>query len=524
LIGQRIEDCSCPRGGHWRPGARWAKELPSSEGRGRGPAGAAGWEGEGTPLLTSRKTGNRIEIAAVSREAAALGLRPGMPLAKARAMFRELDVVDADPEADAAVLRELALFAARRWTPRAAVSGSDGLWLDLDGVAHLFGGEEKMARRILAFCARAGFSARIAVAAAPGAAHALARFGRAPLILCPAGGEAEALAAFPIEALRIDPDVAGAARRLGIDRVADLLALPRAPLQPRFGTDLLVSLDRALGRSAEPIDPIVPEVPPCALLRFAEPIASAEALEEALCHLLRELAGALGKAHLGIRRLAWLCHRVDRDVQQVVVGTARPSRDVRHLLRLIQPKIETLDPGFGIERMQLVASRCEPLAPQAIEGALTGETAVPDVAELVDRLAGRLGPGRLYRVSSVESDVPERSFRRVGPFDATAPWPDWPRPVRFLSPPEPLDNVIAELPDLPPRLFRWRGRVHRVRRGDGPERIYGEWWKRSGEADAVRDYFRVEDEEGNRFWLYRRGDSIDPRTGDLSWWLQGAFG
>ena len=476
------------------------------------------------PLLTAQKTGNRIEIAAVSPEAAMLGLRPGLPLAKARAMFRELDVVDADPEADAEILRELALFAARRWTPRASVSGADGLWLDLDGVAHLFGGEEKMARRILAFCARAGFSARIAVAATPGAAYALARFGRAPLILCPAGGEAEALAPFPIEALRIEADVVLAARRLGIDSIADLLALPRAPLQPRFGSNLLVRLDRALGRAAEPLDPIVPEIPPSAQLRFAEPIATAEALDQALSHLLRELVDALGKAHLGIRRLAWLCQRVDNDVQQVVIGTARPSRDFSHLLRLIQPKIETIDPGFGIERMHLVASRCEPLAPQAVEGALAGEAPVPDVAELVDRLAGRLGPGRLYRMSSVESDVPERSLRRIGPLDGAAPWPEWPRPVRFLSPAEPLDNVIAELPDLPPRLFRWRGRVHRVRRGDGPERIYGEWWKRNGEAVAVRDYFRVEDEEGNRFWLYRRGDSTDPRTGDLSWWLQGAFG
>jgi protein ImuB len=511
-------DCSCPRGGHWRPGARWAKQT------GRPAAPRLQGKPPAPPLLTSHKVGNRIEIAAVSAEAAALGLRPGMPLAKARAMFRDLDVVDADAEADAGVLRDLALFAVRRWTPRAAICGADGLWLDLDGVAHLFGGEEAMARRILAFCGRAGFAARIAIATTPGAAHALARFGGAPLILCPAGGEGEALARFPVEALRIDADVAAAARRLGIDRVGDLLALPRAPLQARFGSTLLVRLDQALGRVAEPLDPIVPEVPPSALVRFAEPIASAEAIDQALSHLMTELVASLGKAHLGVRRLAWLCQRVDNDVQQVAIGTARPSRDLGHLLRLIRPKIETIDPGFGIERMWLVAGRVEPLAPQAIEGELAGEPHVPDLSELVDRLAGRLGPGRLYRSTMVESDVPERSVRRVGPLDATERWPDWPRPVRFFSPPERVEHVVAELPDLPPRLFRWRGRLHRIRRGDGPERIYGEWWKKSGEADAVRDYFRVEDEDGNRFWLYRRGDSTDPRTGDLSWWLQGAFG
>ncbi|MDB5721035.1 MAG: polymerase family protein, partial [Alphaproteobacteria bacterium] len=165
------------------------------------------------PLLTTHKIGNRVEIEAVSPEAAALGLRPAMPLAKARAMFRSLDVADADPEADAAVLNGLALFAARRWTPRAAVSGADGLWLDLDGAAHLFGGEEIMCRRILRFCARAGFAARIAVADTPGAAHALARFGGSALAFGAAG--CEALAPFPIEALRLEPDVVAAARRLG---------------------------------------------------------------------------------------------------------------------------------------------------------------------------------------------------------------------------------------------------------------------------------------------------------------------
>jgi protein ImuB len=520
-LGGRIEDCSCPRGGHWRPGARWAKELPSTGARGKAPVKAAR---ESKPLVTTHKIGNRIEIAAISPEAGALGLRPGMALAKARAMYREIDAVDADAGADAALLQSLALFAARRWTPRASLSGADGLWLDLDGVSHLFGGEAAMCRRILLFCARAGYAARIAVAGTAGAAHALARFGNAPLILCPAGGESNAIAPFPLEALRLEAEVLAAARQLGIETIGDLDAMPRAPLQRRFGRNLLRRFDQAQGRAAEPFDPIIPETPPRARLRFAEPIASAEAIGEALSRLIAELTDRLGKAHLGIRRLAWLCHRIDGDELQVAIGTARPSRDPRHLLRLLEAKIETIDPGFGIEAMDLVAARCEPLAPQAIHGELAGDRPAPDLSPLVDRLATRLGPGRLYRSSMIESDVPERSVRHVGPFDIALGWPEWPRPVRFLVPAEPVDNVIAELPDHPPRLFRWRGRLHRIRRGDGPERIYGEWWKRSGEADAVRDYFRVEDEEGNRFWLYRRGDSVDPRTGDLSWWLQGAFG
>jgi protein ImuB len=187
-------------------------------------------------------------------------------------------------------------------------------------------------------------------------------------------------------------------------------------------------------------------------------------------------------------------------------------------------RIETIEPGFGIERIRLIASRVEPLGAQPIEGALAGERSAPDLVPLIDRLAGRLGPRRLYRLSAVESDVPERSVCRIDPLGPVSAWPRWPRPVRLLSPPERIDDVVALLPDQPPRRFRWRGDSYRIASADGPERIHGEWWKRSCEAIAVRDYFQVEDEEGRRFWLFRRGDGEDPRTGDLSWYLHGVFG
>jgi protein ImuB len=471
-------------------------------------------------LVTSHRAGNRILVAAASPEAKALGLALGMVVTQARALVPGLDIVEHDPAADAAVLRNLALFAARRWTPRAAVSGADGLFLDLTGVSHLFGGEEAMCRRIIGFCARAGYTARIAVAGTPGAAHALARFGPAPLLLCPSGGEAEALAPLPLAALRVNESVLAAARRLGLETIGELFAKPRGPLQRRFGRTLLSRLDQALGRAAEPFDPIVPEEPPMAELRFAEPIATAEAIGAALAELMRRLIDRMGKAGVAPRTLTLLCDRIDGRVERIGIGTARPTRDGPHLLRLLTMKIETIEPGFGIEGMHLVAGRCEPLAPEQY----SGEKPPLDLAPLVDRLAGRLGDRRLYRFSAVESDVPERSVRRIGPLAMPAPWPVWPRPVRLLSPPERIDNVFALLPDHPPRRFTWRGRLHNVRRGDGPERIHGEWWKHSGEAEAVRDYFQVEDEDGARFWLYRRGDGGDPRTGDLSWYLHGVFG
>jgi protein ImuB len=500
--------------GHWRPGARWAREAVVRTRALRIADGA---------LVTSARSGNRDLIAAACPEARALGILPGMTLARARVLVRGLDVRPADAGGDAAWLARLGLFAARRWSPRTAVSGADGLWLDLTGVAHLFGGEEQMCRRILAFCRRLGFSARIAVAGSLGVAHALARYGGRPLLLAPPGSEAALLAPMPLAALRLEEETLGAAHRLGLERIGALIAMPRAPLQRRLGETVLLRLDQALGRVPEPFEPIVPEEAPAVLLRFLEPIASAEAIEEASGEAVRRLVPLLAEAGLGVRSLDLLCARVDNDVQAVRVNLARATRDGAHLHKLLCAKIETIEPGFGIERIRLVAARVEPLGARAIEGELAGARPVPDFATLVDRLAARLGARRVHRLGAVESDLPERSVRAIGPLAAPAAWEQWPRPVRLLHPPEPVESIMAVLPDGAPMRFRWRGRSYRVAAADGPERLYGEWWRGEAERAAIRDYFQVEDEDGVRFWLFRRGDGEDPRTGDLSWHLHGVF-
>ena len=343
--------------------------------------------------------------------------------------------------------------------------------------------------------------------------------------MCADGNEADALAPLPIAALRIEQRIVDAMRRLGLERIGDLVAIPRAPLARRYGRDVLLKLDQALGRAPEPFDPIVPRDAPSATLRFAEPIGSADSIAQVIGDLLDQLIERLREAGLGARALLLVCERVDRQQQRVAIGAARASRDKAHLQRLLVRKIETIDPGFGIDAMRLVAARTEPLGATAIPGDLATPGPAPDLSQLVDLIAGRIGAQNLYRWSAVESDVPERSVRRIGPLETPVPWPDaWPRPPRLLPRPEPIDNVVAELPDAPPRRFTWRGRTYMLVKGDGPERIYGEWWKRGAERDAVRDYFQVEDESGARFWLFRRGDGDDPRTGDLSWWIQGGCG
>ncbi len=476
-------------------------------------------------LVTILREGNRNILAAVSPEARRLGLASGMPLAKARLLVPGLDVHPADPEGDATFLARLGLFAARRWTPRAAIADPDGLWLDLTGVAHLFGGEARMCRRILAFLARLGFSARIAVADSFGAAHALARYGGAAIILCPPGGGAAAIGPLPLAALRLDEAVLATARRLGIATVGALAAMPRGPLQRRFGGALLARLDQALGRAGEPFDPIVPEEPPAMLLRFVEPIATPEAIGEALGEAMRRLVRRLEATGLGARRLLLLCERVDGTVQRAAIGTARATRDGAHLMRLMATRIEGLEPGFGFEALRLVADRVEPLGARPVESLLAeGEAAaVADLATLVDRLAVRLGARRVYRLGARESDLPERSLVRLDPLASAAPWPRWPRPIRLLAPPEPVDFVLSPHPDGPPRRFRWRGDTYVVAAADGPERLYGEWWRAPDERAAIRDYFEVEDMDGRRFWLFRSGDPDQPGSGDLGWHMHGLF-
>ncbi|MGH7159825.1 MAG: DUF6504 family protein, partial [Acetobacteraceae bacterium] len=225
------------------------------------------------------------------------------------------------------------------------------------------------------------------------------------------------------------------------------------------------------------------------------------------------------------RRLDLFFERTDRIVTAIRIGTVRPSRHAGHLSKLLLQHLEEVDPGPGVEAMRLAASLAEPIAPGETKAVFAGEAEKPDLAMLLDRLANRFGPARLYRILPVESDVPERAVRHLPPLAPSTgkTWPPrLPRPSRLLSPPEPV-SALALLPDHPPARFVWRGRRHRLAAGDGPERIFGEWWKRDSESFAVRDYFRVEDEQGRRFWLYRRGDGADPKTGDGRWFLHGFF-
>ena len=559
--------CSVPKAGGWRPGARWARDgalgrrptqadidampahqrptmremgrrseaaehvfkaMPADDGNGRSTSKtiepltwATLW---GKPTILIMRTGQRDVVTAACPVALELGLRPGMAAAHARALVTDLEVRDAQPEKDYALLDRLALHAVAHWTPTACVSGADGLWLDLTGTTHLFGGEARFCRRLLRVLEGLGFTARIAIAGTPGAAHALARYGNEAIILLPNGAEAQAIADLPLCALRLDRGVIETAARFGLERIADLYPMPRGPLARRLGLPTVRRLDQARGMIAEPIVPIIPFEMPHAERRLLEPIGTAEAINQVIGDLVADLVALLVEQGLGLRTAQLACQIVDGSEQRIAIGTAKATRDAKHLKRMLTMRVERIDPGLGIEAMTLSAPRVEQLRSQTLEaGLITGDRAA-DIAPLVDQLAGRIDPDAPFRLSSRESDVPERAVRRIGPLAKPKGWPGWKRPVRMLRRPELLSNVVALLPDHPPRRFVWRGSSYRVVAGDGPERIHGEWWRNASEMWAVRDYFRVEAEGGERFWLFRRGDGVDEQTGNLSWFMHGVFG
>ena len=487
--------------------------------------------------------GRRL-VAAVNALAAAAGLAPGMTLADAHAVFPALETVPSDPPGDAATLARLARWCGR-YSPWTAVDGSftpeapagsttygtGAVWLDVTGSSHLFGGEDALVADLAVRLGDAGYDARAAIAGTPGAAWAAARFVTDETIagqwtIVASGAEGEVLAALPVAALRLDPATVARLQAVGLRRIADLTALPRAALAARFGAAPTLRLDQALGRVSEPLSPDAPVISHFARLAFAEPIGLVADLAAAADTLAADLAAGLERAGRGARRLVMAFHEPAGGVHRLTAGTSRASRDPGHLARLFDGKLDDIEAEFGIEVMTLAAPATETLdgAATDLDGAATSVTA--GAATLIDRLSNRLGGGRVVRFAARESYLPERAVRVRAALDGHPPgdaaWPQGPRPLRLLVRPEAVE-ATAPVPDDPPVMFRWRRAVHRIVRADGPERISPEWWRAPEHADGthLRDYYRVEDTDGRRFWLYREGLYRADTT--PAWFVHGIF-
>jgi protein ImuB len=468
-------------------------------------------------MVTVMQDGNRRVIAAVDEAARLQRLRPGMTVAHAQSLIPNLTLINATPDEDEAALTQLTLWCTR-YSPLVTSDPPAGVFIDIAGSAHLFKGEAALIDDLAARLRAAQLLAKIAVADTPGCAWAMARFG--PDTIVAPGRMSDTLGPLPVAALRLPIHTVESLGHVGIERIAQIASKPRASLQTRFGGDLLLRFDQALGTANEALTSLQPPEVPFASLTFAEPIADPEDLQRVIAKLCEQLMRDLELRGIGARRLDLVFLRVDNVAQAVRIGTSRPNRDQRHLGKLLSECLVLVDPGFGIERATLTASWVEALTERQTVGRHVAEDGSDaDVGSLVDTLRTRLGSDRVFRLAPVESDIPERAVKRIAPVAPTSglSWPDdLPRPARLLIPPEPV-TAIAEIPDSPPKLFVWRKRQHRVVKADGPERILGEWWVSDQDTGLHRDYYRVECTDGKRFWLFRDA----PADEGGRWWLHG---
>jgi protein ImuB len=473
-------------------------------------------------------------IHAVTKAAAERGARAGARLTDARALDPALLAVPADPAGDAALIQRLAKWAGR-WSPLVEVEG-DGLRLDVTGVAHLFGGERGLVRDMRRCFGRIELSTRVAIASTAAAAWALAH--HAP---CICTGDLDArLAPLHVSALRLDPDTVRTLERLGLKTIGALISVPRLALARRFrgAGDVVDALDRALDRKPEPLTAAPTDPPPQATLRLEEPATHPEAAAQALERLIPRLFRELQERHLGSRRLSLHGFRVDGSVATATVATAIASREPRHMQRLLADKAAMLDPEFGFDAFALVADWTEELGASQ-ESLIDEPSGERELARLVDRLTVKLGPRAVRRPWAEESHLPERasgwvsavsSLREASAtkqssgakLDCFASLAMTKRPQRLLDRAEAIDVVYAT-PEGVPRRFMWRRAVHDIARVEGPERIAPEWWRQPSAA-RLRDYYRVEDSSGRRYWIYREGLVGDGRGGAPNWFIHGLFG
>ncbi|CAM3161210.1 Y-family DNA polymerase [Asticcacaulis taihuensis] len=476
------------------------------------------------PLVLKGSDGRRRVVSGADDLARQMGVYIGMPVAKAEALFTDLVILDGDRTADADALEKLAVWGLRHYSPLVAADPPDGLVLDIQGAAHLFGGEagliEDARRRLADF----NISCVAALADTWGAAHALARFGRQPMQIVERDKTGDALRRLPVEALRLPPDMLPDLRLLGLDTIGELAGKPRPLLTKTFGPKLFRRIDQAFGRLNEPIEPV--EAPELIRIEriFAEPIGAPETIEKYTRRLTDRMCLRLEEAGLGSRRLDLHFTRTDNRIETIFVSTAKPVRDARRLAKLLVDKIETVDPGWGVEKMVMTAAFTEPLVMKQTLASF--ETpARPDVEDLWDVLANRHGSDCLYRAISVATDIPERAVRRVSPTSEEVGSERnaiYRRPQRLYRKPEEI-MALAVMPDHPPKAFTWRGQRYAVACADGPERVHGEWWIADREKGKVRDYFILEVDGGERFWAFRTGDGQHADTGGLKWYLHGKF-
>lgn len=522
------------------------------------------------PVAVFEEVGAARVISSLNVEARTQGLYPGQPLRDAHAMCAALVARARNTPAERVFLGALRRWAGR-FSPWVAEQGADGLVIDLTGSAHLFGGEEGVVRAVEEDCTDAGLSVRAAIADTVGAAWAVARYGGQPVQsvrsgdaidqearatrsraarrrhwtkggaapqvqtrvsgdgarIVPSGQLFAALSPLPVAGLRLPSETVEQLGRLGLRRIGDLLGQPRAPLARRFGTELVLRLDQAMGNASEPVSPVRPPLHFAVRMSFPEPIGFKDDMMAALDRMLPRLCGHLAREQRGVRTLRVEAFRVDQSAQVVTVGLARPDCDVARLRPLVEMKLDEIDAGYGIDVIRVEAIQTEPLRTREVVGHLEAGRAVRDrlaantaLDDLIGRIGARVGLEAITRVHPASSHIPEKAALTLAAAwsEPARNWPEPPleRPL-LLWRPEPVQADDA--PELPAR-FRWRRTDWEICAGRGPERLSPEWWLddpnwRSG----VRDYWVVTTAQGERLWLfYAHGAAMSS-----GWFCHGRF-
>jgi protein ImuB len=474
---------------------------------------------DNAPFVLVSPDHGRMIITAANAIAQAQGIDEGMVVADARVINPSLTVLDDTPGISNKLLTGLAEWCIR-YTPAVAVDLPDGLILEATGCAHLWNGERNYLKTITTRLKDLGYNSRAAIADTIGTAWAIARYGQDSLII-ENGMQSAALLSLPSAALRLEADIIERLDKLGLRHIRDFIGMPRSALRRRFGSEFLRKLDLALGHEKEIIHPVHPIEPYQERLPCLEPIITATGIEIALQRLLESLSHRLQKEQKGIRVAVFKCYRIDSKMEKIEINTIRATHNPRHLFKLFEIKLPTIEPALGIELFTLEALKVEDVSllqeklwekPCGLEN--------PELSQLLDRLAGKVGSAHIHRYLPDEHYWPERSIKLASSLGekGTSTWRiDRPRPLQLLNNPEPIE-VTAPIPDYPPMLFRHKGKLHKVIKADGPERIEQEWWLQEGQH---RDYYYVEDEEGCRYWLFRSGHYSADKS--YQWFIHGFF-
>jgi protein ImuB len=494
---------------------------------------------DNSPCIVVAKQNNALQISALDNAAADLGLEIGLPLANARAICPQLQVFDADEVADARALNIIADWCGR-FTPLVALDSPHGLFLDITGCAHLFGGEAALMQIICEALTRQGFAVSAGIASTSICARTMTRYSSGQIIR--EGEEAEAVRPLPVFTLGAEDAITRGLRRAGLKTIGDVASRARHEITARFGADFTILLEQALGQSDAPISPrkLLPDY--IVEKRFPEPVATEGVIAATLSRLAQTLVTAMDSQGKGARRLEASFFRTDGAVRTIIVDTGQPVTKPDVMDRLFRERLDALndplDPGFGFDLIRLSASRTEIVVQQQRD--LDANVHDNDeLAALIDRIAARIGGRRVVVHLPQDTHIPERAVLAAPAQQhlAVAMQAAWParaegepplRPLRLFEKPEPIKVPFATVPDGPPHHFTWRRADHAVVRVEGPERVAMEWWKQDGQT-LTRDYFRIEDEAGLRFWIYRDGlygselETAEGKPVPPNWFVHGLF-